>query len=367
MDWLLKMLLLAIGLVTVLRLCMAWLNTAAHLQLPTHEPTEHSELVSILVPARNEAHQIAYLVANLQQLQGVVWELIIYDDDSTDATYAQAKAAIAGEEQCQLIAGKGLPEGWFGKNHACYQLSQAAQGRFLLFLDADVRLQKHAVAAALAILKQKKAGLLSVFPKQIMPSFGEQLIVPFMHHILLSWLPLYTVYSCKSARFTATNGQFMLFEASSYHANAWHKQLKSELVEDVGIMRSMKLNGEKGITLLAASGQVSCRMYSDLPSAVQGFSKNIVKGFGSVWGVFLYSLLTFWLWIPLFLSFPKETFLLFLCLLIGRVMSSMAAGDQVIRNIGLHFLQQLSWQFLLMNAVKQYLRKQLKWKDRIVS
>lgn len=355
------------GLLTVARLYIAWLNTAHQLQFPPHDGSEPSEMVSILVPARNEQTQMESLVAHIQKFESITWELIIYDDDSTDDTYDLASRAIAQDERCRVIKGERLPAGWLGKNHACHQLSLAAKGRYLLFLDADVRLEPSALAAALAVIKRKNLSLLSVFPKQQMLTLGEQLIVPFMHQVLLSWLPLRTIYACNSAQFAAANGQFMLFEASHYLSHAWHKQLKSTLIEDVGIMRSLKQGGARGMTLLAANGAVSCRMYNDFDSAVQGFSKNIVKGFGRVSTVLLYSLFTFWVWIPLLFFYPEETFLLFLCLWLSRVLVSRAAGESVFKNGLLHVFQVLAWQYLLVIAVKKYVTKELKWKDRIVS
>lgn len=363
----LDVLLLLLGLGTLLRLGIVLSNSATGLQLQATKQLYIDDLVSILVPVRNEEHQIEALIQQLKVQTDVRCELILYDDDSTDETYARGKAAIGADERFSIMRGDALPDGWLGKNHACHQLSLRAKGKYFLFIDADVVLENGVISAAVHRLKARQCSLLSVFPKQVMLSWGERLVVPFMQHLLLTWLPLRSIYGCKSSRFVATNGQFMLFDAAAYRTNTWHEKLKSELVEDVAIMRKLKNQGERGMTLLAAAGAVRCRMYAGFDASIDGFSKNIVKGFGSVQAVLLFCFYSFWLWIPLLFSFPVETFMLFLCLLVSRIVASRAAGESAIVNVCLHLLQQFVWQYMLLHALRQYLRKQLKWKDRIVS
>ncbi|MEY3722661.1 MAG: hypothetical protein RLZZ35_531, partial [Actinomycetota bacterium] len=48
-----------------------------------------------------------------------------------------------------------LPEGWLGKNYALQQLANRSSEEFLVFLDADVRLEKSAIADAIALLKKE--------------------------------------------------------------------------------------------------------------------------------------------------------------------------------------------------------------------
>ncbi len=52
-------------------------------------------------------------------------------------------------DKIKLINGSDLPEGWLGKNWACHQLAKEASGEYLLFIDADVRLNEKAVASAI--------------------------------------------------------------------------------------------------------------------------------------------------------------------------------------------------------------------------
>jgi len=47
----------------------------------------------------------------------------------------------------KVVSGQTLPEGWLGKNFACHQLAAQADGSYLVFVDADVRLAPRAITA----------------------------------------------------------------------------------------------------------------------------------------------------------------------------------------------------------------------------
>ncbi|MDB4627145.1 glycosyltransferase [bacterium] len=87
--------------------------------------------VSVLVPARNEAHQIARCLESLSsQTYGNI-EVILLDDCSEDDTAGVAKELVFCENsrgKCQLMRGQTMPHGWAGKPWTCYQLSRQATG-----------------------------------------------------------------------------------------------------------------------------------------------------------------------------------------------------------------------------------------------
>ena len=75
----------------------------------------------------------------------------------------------------KVLKGKELPTDWLGKNWACHQLAQEAKGEYLLFVDADVELTPEVISSAVYELEKSNAALLSIFPTQIIKSFGEYL------------------------------------------------------------------------------------------------------------------------------------------------------------------------------------------------
>ena len=116
-------------------------------QRQSFEPT-----VSILVAARNEAHSIAFLLRDFQQLDysKEKLEILIADDHSTDHTYALAKTfpgiKILRAEESQFS--------FSGKKEALRALAQIASGEILLFTDADCRVNPGWVKSMIAPFNQ---------------------------------------------------------------------------------------------------------------------------------------------------------------------------------------------------------------------
>src|SRR5215472_2613490 len=127
------------GVVTAI-LASLLLNTLNNLRL-IHRPllrpvSKHGPLVSILVPARNEAQSIARCVVSLARQDHPRCEVLVLDDQSEDATAAIVERVARRYPQVRLLQGAALPPGWHGKAWACWQLAQAAKGEWLLFVDA---------------------------------------------------------------------------------------------------------------------------------------------------------------------------------------------------------------------------------------
>ena len=101
--------------------------------------------VSVIIPARNEEHNLPTLLRSLASQPAKPREIIVVDDGSTDRT-----AEIARQLGATVIASQPLPDGWRGKTWACHQGAQAATGELLLFLDADTWFEPDGLARILA-------------------------------------------------------------------------------------------------------------------------------------------------------------------------------------------------------------------------
>src|SRR5262249_26734316 len=141
--------------------------------------------VSLLVPARDEATRLPRLLPGL--LAQPADEILILDDCSTDATAAVVDAC--SDPRLRLLPGTPPPSGWVGKNWACHQLAEAAQGQLLVFCDADVVLAPGALDAVWSQLWRQRADVFSVFPRQLTGTIGERLLVPLIDETLLAFLP----------------------------------------------------------------------------------------------------------------------------------------------------------------------------------
>lgn len=325
----------------------------------------YTHQVSILIPARNEADNIIGLLKSIHQQDYPHYEVIILDDESTDDTYQICAAFASNHPQFKVIKGHKLPTGWIGKNYACHQLAKEATGTYLLFLDADEKVQPGLINSAVHRMQVNKLGLLSLFTNQEMVTMGEKLVVPLMHYILLNLLPVKLVSLVKNPSVAAASGQFMLFDADIYEQEQWHRAVKDKVVEDVEIMRLIKTKSYNGEALLA-NGLISCRMYKNYNEAINGFSKNFLAAFNySVIGFLIYLTLViiFPLILLMTLNLPLILFMLGLIAL-SRIMISLSSGQNALYNVLLHPLQMVTLLIIAVLSIQKHLTKTTVWKGR---
>ncbi|MFC2086551.1 glycosyltransferase [Bacteroidota bacterium] len=315
----------------------------------------------MLIPVRNEEANIPSLFLNLKNLEYENLEIILLDDQSEDSTHKLLLENSRGMEHVKIIQGKNLPEGWIGKNWSCHQLSEHATGDYFLFINADTRLEHKAIHYALNDARKNDLALLSIFPDQIMKSTGEKLVVPLMHYILLSLLPLKLVQSSRKVSLSAANGQFMLFPKKQY--NQWHEKVKDKITEDIEIMKKVKSYGLKGKVVLGNSF-ITCRMYRNLPESIEGFSKNILSGFGNNrLLLFVYTLFIFWGYVFVFQRVIPTILSIFIIGLI-RLFISKISNQSIIVNLSLHPLQIIFKILISYKSIYYNITGKNMWKGR---
>lgn len=353
-----------IGLL-IIRWLVAFVNYLSFAYLPKVASLATEPAVSILIPARNEEENIGNLLAQLATLEYSSLEVIVYNDHSDDKTESIVKQWAAREPTIKIINGQQLPQGWLGKNHACHKLSQAATGDILLFLDADVSVQKNLIKRSIGHLQKYDLHLLSIFPEQIMKSLGEKVSVPLMNWILLSLLPLALIRKSKNHAFSAANGQFMMFKAVTYKAIWPHEKCKSHRVEDIAILRLFKQKGLASDTRLG-DNDISCRMYDGLDAAITGFTKNIFQFFGNsklatVSFGFITTIAPFILYFNMGIWWLTAYIVGILSI---RLFVSLASQQSVLQNMLLAFPQHLVFLVIILRGLINSKRKKILWKGR---
>lgn len=349
---------------TLIQLIVALVNLL-YIHQPTSGICNFNGLVSVLIPARNEESNIANLLHDLQNQDYQNIEIIVFNDLSTDRTEDMISQIAKNDRRIRLVNSEGLPEGWLGKNYACHSLSKMAQGEYLLFLDADVRVRNGIIANSVALAEKYKTGLLSIFPKQKTVSLGEYLTVPSMNYILLTLLPLVLVLKSKFASMAAANGQFMLFERAKYFETLPHERFKNNKVEDIEIARYFKQNNIPVICTLGDE-TIECRMYNGFNEAVNGFSKNVVNFFGnSFFAAILFWAVTTFGFLVIFSELSTALCCIYLIIVLAtRVLVLFISKQNIFLNLILLVPQQFTLGILIYKAVIYKFNKRLKWKGR---
>jgi 4,4'-diaponeurosporenoate glycosyltransferase len=236
--------------------------------------------VSIVIPARNESHNISRLLESLKHQTYPPLEVIVVDDDSLDTT-----AALASEMAANVISSRGLPSGWCGKPWACWQGAELARGELLLFLDADTWLEPSAVER-LVLGHQQRGGMLSVQPYHVAMRAYEQLSA-FFTMVLMAGVNAFTPLGDR-LRPRGAFGQCIICERKAYFDVGGHSAVKGEVLEDMKLAQAFAGHGLP-VTCRGGRGTISCRMYpGGIRQLIEGWSKNFGSGaFEIRWSFFL--------------------------------------------------------------------------------
>jgi hypothetical protein len=249
--------------------------------------------VSVLIPARNEERSIGDAVETVLASQGFAGdrlEVVVLDDHSEDGT-AEAVAAIARRDaRVRLERGRPLPQGWCGKQHACRQLAWHARHDVLVFLDADVRLSPHGLAAAVGFLQDSGAELVSGIPRQVTGSLMEKLTIPLIHFVLLGYLPMAWMRRSKHPAYAAGCGQLFITRRQAYERVGGHEAVRASLHDGITLPRAYRRAG-LGTDLFDATDVAACRMYHRAGDVWRGLAKNATEGMATPIGLPIWTLL----------------------------------------------------------------------------
>ncbi|MSR35677.1 MAG: glycosyltransferase [Gemmatimonadetes bacterium] len=273
---------------SVLLWSLPWLALVGYVVVFVREPPElppaavggsARPLVSVIVPARNEAHNIATCVASVVSSAYGDFEVIVVDDRSEDGTAALARAVPTGRARRVLVLdGAPLPDGWFGKQWACWQGVREARGELLLFTDADTVHGPELLARAVDAVALEDADCLTVIGRQIMESFWVRLVQPQVFMLIALRYPGMgrAPLARRRWRSAIANGQYLLFRRGSYEALGGHAAVCWEAAEDLRLAQRLVRSGGRLVARVAYA-DFGTRMYRGLREMVGGWSKNMIQ------------------------------------------------------------------------------------------
>lgn len=252
-----------------------------YLRRPSPDSPATDEVVDVLIPARDEAGTIEATVRSALAQEGVPHlRVTVLDDGSTDGTGALLDALAATDARLAVVhaADGPPPHGWLGKPWACARLSDTATGSVLVFVDADVTLEPHAVRAVVATMRSVDLAMVAPYPRQVTGTWLERLVQPLVTWSWVATVPLRWAETSTRPSLSAANGQLLAMDASAYRTIGGHGAVRADVIEDVSLMRATKVAGFRTATV-DGSGLASCRMYDGASAVVDGYAKSLWSAF----------------------------------------------------------------------------------------
>lgn len=306
--------------------------------------------VSIIVPARNEEPTIEQGLSRLLALDYDNYEVIVVDDRSTDRTgeiIERVSASPQAHGCLRAIHVKELPPGWLGKTHAMWKAGELASGDWLLFTDADVLFKPDVVRRALVYAESENADHVVVFPRILMKTPGEHMMIAFFQTLFTFGHRPWRVADPDTKDHMGV-GAFNMVRRSTYDAIGTYRALRMEVLDDVKLgkvvknarFRQRNVFGEDLISIRWAIGAM-------------GVVNNLTKNF--------FAILSFQWW----RTIASVCGLLFLnllpfvgfCLTLGwmRVPYAIALGAMFLIYLGMSFKSSIPAYYFLLHPISTLL------------
>lgn len=258
-----------------------WTERVPAVDATQEEPPGGGEwpLISVIVPARNEERNLPRLLPSLLGQKYPNYEVIVVDDQSTDATPNILAEWAERDARLRVVQGSELPksEDWRGKPYAMHQGVQQAGGEWLLFTDADTVHSPFSISSSMSYALAHDVDLFTIYPTYDLVNPSERLVMPVAFQGIAYLYPADKVNDPRSTVAIA-NGQYLFIKRATYDAVGGIERVKSEIVEDLEFARLIK---REGYRLLIGDGRhlMRVRMYTNLAEIWEGWSKNVVLSF----------------------------------------------------------------------------------------
>ena len=235
-------------------------STREHLEADPHDMSA-ADLgeITVLIPARNEADVIGATLTALR-VQGVGLQMLVIDDQSSDATVQIA----AAYPDTRIISGQPLPDGWAGKLWALEQGMAHVHTAMTLLLDADIQLQPGLLGSLLAHKHREGRHFVSLMADLRRSSFWDRLLLPvFVYYFKL--LYPFSLSNSRSRHVAAAAGGCVLVDTQVLRQVGAFASLRGALIDDCTLARQVK-NAGYSIWLGLSRDVVSLRPYGSLGS-----------------------------------------------------------------------------------------------------
>jgi hypothetical protein len=234
-----------------------------------------SGLLSIVIPAHNEARVIEDSVRTLRRQTRRNLEVTYVLDRCTDRTRELLVAAAAGDDRIGFVENDSCPADWAGKCNACRVGAARARGEWILFTDADCRFEPEMLDAMLSIAESRGAALTSAVGRLTFRHRFERLLQPVAALVLFRVFPLDKANRVDHP-WPFANGQFLLFRRDRYLAIGGHELVKDALLEDLFFAWRIHHMGGR-VTVVDASSRMEVAMYETTAAMRSGWTRIFIE------------------------------------------------------------------------------------------
>lgn len=238
--------------------------------LPNDDP--RYPLLSVIVPACNEAEHLAAALRSLLAQNYPRLEIIVVDDRSIDRTGAIIDGLAATDSRIRAIHIESLPDGWLGKVHALHCAVQQARGDWYLFTDADVRFAQGTLRGAVRYARAFRLNHLTCVPEIDAASLWLDVAIRSFFLVFSVTARLAGINRYGSRRSVGI-GAFNLVEADMFNRSPGFEWLKMEPADDLGVGLMMNRAGAR-THLVNGNGLINVAWYHSLRGLIRGLEKN---------------------------------------------------------------------------------------------
>ena len=258
----------ALGNILLLLPKMPKVGDALRLPAPARWPK-----LSVVIPAHNEERVIETCARSFLASDYPNLELLFVLDRCTDRTRELLRPLEC--DRLRVHENASCPADWAGKCNAASVGAGLVGGEYVLFTDADVEAAPTLLRAAMAMILERRRGLLSLLPTLTTHAWFEVVVQPAAVMGLLRLYPIDKVNRDRDRRPFA-NGQFLLFERAVYDAIGGHHAVKDDLLEDIAFARVVEQHGSRGMIALAERLLV-VNMYGSLRAMREGWKRIYIE------------------------------------------------------------------------------------------
>jgi chlorobactene glucosyltransferase len=341
-------------------------NMATAPRLRAGDTPSAQPLVSVVIPARNEAAAIGRTVSAFLAQDYPNLEVIVVDDRSTDGT-GEILRAFA-DPRLTVVTGVEPPQGWLGKPWALDQGSRRSRGDVVLCVDADIVYAPPAVRAAVADLERHDVAMLTLLPHIIMRGFGENVGMSMLGIVAFMGLPLIVCNRVQKPFLGVGGGTGNMLRRKDLEAIDYFTAIRGKVVDDVGVAWHLRETG-RPTRAVRADDLVSVHMYRGAGEIVRGFTKNMFSVLRRSYALAaLMLVLTFVLHVaPYALALAGNRWAIATVALISasRLVVFRSLRYSLLSALFLHPVTMFFWAYIVLRSIWfTGIRGQLEWRGR---